>query len=376
MAADPLWERFEDGAGRVGLRLAGRLDLDQAPRLHLHLAELLARPGARAYVVDLAGVERLTGACAALLVDAEARACGLQRPLDFRGAREGVQQILELHRVENPCSILRPPPRRLTIFEQVGDATAEVLAATRHALGFLGEVALAAGRALRRPATLNWRGLLLETERAGADGLPIVALILFLVGLVTSFQAGVQLHKFGADNYIAAMVGISVTRELGPFMAAVVLAGRSGAAFAAELGSMTVSEEIDALRTLGLCPYRHLVLPRILAMAMVLPLLTILADAVGIAGGMASARVQLDTTWLGFLAALRESVALADVVGGLVKAVAFGTVIGLVGCERGLGARGGAAGVGRSTTSAVVAILFWLVVTDALFTLLYDLFGV
>jgi len=197
----------------------------------------------------------------------------------------------------------------------------------------------------------------------------------FLVGLVTAFQAAVQLKQFGANIFVADLVGLSVTRELTPLMTAIIVAGRSGAAFSAELGTMRVSEEIDALRTLGLDPYGFLVLPRIITLVLVLPLLTILADVIAITGGLLVAMLGLDITANAYLIETRKAVELWDVFSGCLKTMCFGLSIALIACQRGLATRGGAEGVGRATTSAVVMSLFAIVVVDAIFTVLFNAFG-
>jgi phospholipid/cholesterol/gamma-HCH transport system permease protein len=200
-------------------------------------------------------------------------------------------------------------------------------------------------------------------------------MINFLVGLVTAFQAAIQLKQFGANIFVADLVGISITRELAPLMTAIIAAGRSGAAFSAELGTMRVSEEIDALRTLGLDPYHFLVFPRVLALAVVLPMLTIFADLIGIAGGLLVAMLSLDLTSNAYLIETQKAVGLWDVFSGCIKSVAFGMNVALIACQRGLSTEGGAEGVGRATTSAVVTSLFAIVVVDAMFTVLFDAFG-
>jgi phospholipid/cholesterol/gamma-HCH transport system permease protein len=249
------------------------------------------------------------------------------------------------------------------------------MVAESHGLDFVGDVVLAGAQALRRPAAVNWADVPRLMERAGADGLPIVLMINFLVGLVTAFQAAIQLKQFGANIFVADLVGLSVTRELAPLMTAIIVAGRSGAAFSAELGTMRVSEEIDALRTLGLDPYHFLVFPRVIALVLVLPLLTILADLVGIAGGLLVAMLGLDLTPNAYLLETQKAVNLWDVFSGVFKTGFFGLNIALIACQRGLATHGGAEGVGRATTSAVVTSLFAIVVVDAIFTLLFNAFG-
>ena len=271
-----------------------------------------------------------------------------------------------------PC--LHPPPAPIGILDEIGRETLGVVA-DNHGLDFIGDVALAGTNAIRAPRSINWRDVPRLVERAGADSVPIVLVINFLVGLVTAFQAAVQLKQFGANIFVADLVGLSVTRELGPLMTAIIVAGRSGAAFSAELGTMRVSEEIDALRTLGLDPYAFLVLPRIITLVLVLPLLTILADVIAIAGGLLVAMLGLDITANAYLIETRKAVELWDVFSGCLKTMFFGLSIALIACQRGLATRGGAEGVGRATTSAVVMSLFAIVVVDAIFTVLFNAFG-
>ena len=225
------------------------------------------------------------------------------------------------------------------------------------------------------PRSANWRELPATMERTGADAVPIVVLINFLVGFVMAFQAAVQLKQFGANIFVADLVGISVTRELGPLMTAIVVCGRSGAAFAAELGSMKVNEEIDALRTMGFGPMRYLVLPRTLALILVLPLLTLLADVAGMLGGLVVGVWNLDLTVRGYLNETARVVSLWDISSGLIKSVVFALAIALIACQQGLATTGGAEGVGRRTTSAVVLTLFALILIDAAVTVLFRVAG-
>jgi len=285
-----------------------------------------------------------------------------------------VLAMLQLYGAHPPRPSAKEPPVRIGVFDQIGR---EVLTTVGEArlLDFIGDVSIAGAQALRRPSTINWADVPHLMERAGADGLPIVAMINFLVGMVTAFQAAIQLKQVGANIFVADLVGLSMTRELAPLMTAIIVAGRSGAAFAAELGTMRVSEEIDALRTLGLDPYQFLVFPRVLALILVLPLLTIMADLVGIAGGLLVAMLTLDLTPSAYLIEVQRVVGLWDVFSGCLKTMFFGLSIALIACQRGLATHGGAEGVGRSTTSAVVTSLFAIVVIDAIFTVLFHAFG-
>jgi phospholipid/cholesterol/gamma-HCH transport system permease protein len=211
-------------------------------------------------------------------------------------------------------------------------------------------------------------------ERTGADAVPIVVLINFLVGFVMAFQGAVQLKQFGANIFVADLVALSVARELGPLMTAIIVCGRSGAAFAAELGTMKVSEEIDALRTMGFGPIRYLVLPRTVALMLVMPMLTLLADLVAIGGGLLVGILSLDLTISAYLGETRSALTLWDVLSGVLKSVVFALAISLISCQQGFATTGGAEGVGRRTTSSVVASLFALILIDAGFTVFFHFF--
>jgi phospholipid/cholesterol/gamma-HCH transport system permease protein len=259
--------------------------------------------------------------------------------------------------------------------DQLGGATWEILYELQQVLAFIGQMVSSLGAVIRSPRTVNWRALAPLIERTGADAVPIVLLINFLVGLVMAFQSAVQLKTFGANIFIADLIGISMTRELGPLMTAIVVTGRTGAAFAAELGSMKVNEEIDALRTMGFGALRYLVLPRLLALMFVMPILALLADVVGILGGLTVAVTSLDLTASVYFTQIHKAVTPWDVSSGLIKSVLFGLAIGLISCQQGLATSGGAEGVGRRTTSAVVTTLFTLILLDATYTVLFRIFN-
>jgi phospholipid/cholesterol/gamma-HCH transport system permease protein len=324
--------------------------------------------------LDLSGVVHLDGAATALVLDLRSELVAAGSQAEIVGAVGPVQALLELYGAHPRRQSHKGPPARSGILDQIGREVAAMFG-EGGALDFVGDLALAGSQAVRRPRSINWAEVLPLAERAGADGLPIVLLLNFLVGLVTAFQASVQLRQFGADIFVADLVGLAVTRELAPLMTAIIVAGRSGAAFSAELGTMRVSEEIDALRTLGLDPYHFLVFPRIIALVLVLPLLTILADVVGIAGGLVVASVGLDLPPNAYLLEIQKAVDPWDVFSGVLKTAFFGLAIALVACARGLATRGGAEGVGRATTSAVVTSIFAIVVLDAIFTVLFNALG-
>lgn len=364
---------WSDGPAGRRVRLAGELTLREAGRLRQRLAQLLT--GAESEI-DLSGVRRIDGGAAAVLAESWGRAQGAGRELRFVDAPAPVRAVLDLYTMREAFAPERDGPPRESTLAQIGRATADAVSAARGSLEFLGGLARAVALSVRRPRSVRWRDVVGLAERHGSDALPITLLIGALIGMITAFQAAMQLTKFGADSLVADAVGLSITRELGPLMTAIVIAGRSGAAIAAEVGTMKVSEEVDALRTLGFDPYRFLVLPRILAVVCVAPLLTLLVDLVGLIAGLVIALLTLDVGWRGYLISTEAALSLPDIFGGVLKAFVFGGLIATLACERGLAATGGAVGVGRATTSAVVAILFHLILADAFFAVLFNLWGI
>jgi phospholipid/cholesterol/gamma-HCH transport system permease protein len=218
---------------------------------------------------------------------------------------------------------------------------------------------------------LKWRSALHQMVLAGVDSVPIVSLISFFLGLVLALQGAYQLQKFGASYYVTALVGVSMTRELGPLITAIVIAGRSGSAFAAEIGTMKVSEEIDALEAMGLNSVRYLVVPKYVALLIMMPCLTLLSDLAGILGGGVFEVYQLDQTFPMFVLATRDALVMRDISTGLVKSLVFGLIITKVGCYEGFSVRGGAEGVGKATTSSVVVSIFLIIFADVIFTALF-----
>ncbi|HEX5054718.1 MAG TPA: MlaE family lipid ABC transporter permease subunit [Planctomycetota bacterium] len=357
------------------LRLAGHLSLDEGAALWRQFEAALREIGAGDVNVDVAGVESLDGGAAALLAAGVAQHRVRGGDVSFVGAGRETARLLALYDCARggPCE--RPWPRQPGLLTDIGSFTYVAVDTTRAILAFIGDLVVGVVQAARSPRTVHFADLGSLIERAGADGIPIVLLINFLIGAILGLQGAIQLHRFGGDPFLANLVGLSVVRELGPLMTAILVTGRSGAAYAAELGTMTVNEEIDALRTLGQDPQRFLVFPRVVALVFVVPILTVLGDLVGSLGGLAIAVTYLEQPSTVYLQALQRAVHLGDVATGLLKSVAFAVAIALIACQRGLATRGGAAGVGRSTTSAVVVVLFMLVALDAVFTWVFSLLG-
>ena len=264
------------------------------------------------------------------------------------------------------------------LLEQDMQLVSQIGESVTNGLAYLGSLATLGGRAAYYTFVGPFQGRPLRFERAvsqamdvGVQALPILSLITFFIGLILALQSAYELRKFGAIELVATAVAISMTRELGPLITAIVVIGRSGSAFAAEIGTMKVTEEIDALETMAISPVHFLVTPKFLAMVVMLPCLTIWANTMGVLGGALFGVTQADFTWVRYVRASIDALFLRDITTGLIKSVMFGITITAVGCLEGLSTGAGAEQVGRSTTRAVVMSIFLVVVVDLVFTVLF-----
>lgn len=351
----------------LGVRLSGQLCIHDAGRIVAAVRE--ATNDAKTVEIDLGNVEQIDGSVAALI----------GADLNERGVRSHLHSGERFRALFDLCTEGAPPqPRERTterIAAHVGRVTVEGTLGLQRMLGFVGELALAVQRLVRRPRAGHWQEIPLLVQRVGLDAVPVILVINFLVGFVMAFMAARSLEMFGANLLIADLVAIAMTRQLGPMMTAIIVCGRSGAAFATEIGSMKVSEEIDALRTLGLQPFEWLVVPRLIALVLVLPVLTLLADLVGIAGGLMVGITSVGLSARSYIDETRRVLEAWDIESGLVMSVAFAIAIGLIACQQGLAASGGPLGVGRRTTATVVMSLFAIVLLDAALTIAFRALG-
>lgn len=300
-----------------------------------------------------------------------------QRGLRFEitGADEKTKAMLgmvDLHEIAE-MSEVAPRVKPGNRFVIMGEHTLVFFQHARFIFVFIGEIFLALLHAVRSPGRIRLGDLLRGIEGHGVNALPIITIVNLLVGMVLAFQAAIQLRQFGANIYVANLVGLAQTREFGPLITAILLTGRSGSAFAAEIGSMMVNEEVDALKTMALDPVRFLVVPKVLALLVALPLLAFYADIMGILGGLIVGVLGLGLTVQGFLLQLQGAIGLFDVFSGIAKTFAFALIIAGVGCLRGFQVRGGADSVGKAATSTVVTGIFLMILVDAVFTVLYQL---
>ncbi len=320
--------------------------------------------------LDLAAASAIDGTVMALLVDLRAALARRGITAQITGATERLGGLVHLYGGDR-APRGESTERRASVLTRVGGAVADTARRGRGLIEFAGELVRGVFAIVRRPSLGGWRDLGPLIARTGADGILIVLVLDFLVGFVMAYQSTRQLQTYGANLYVADIVGISMTRELAPLITAIIIAGRSGAGFAAELGTMRVSEEIDALRTMGIAPVPYLVVPRIVALAIAAPVLVLLGDVAGVVGGLVVGATSLDVHPHAYLTELREVIVASDLWTGIVKSVAFGIAIAIIGCQQGLTTRGAASGVGRSTTTTVVACLFMLVAIDTGLTMLF-----
>ncbi len=358
------------------LILSGRWTASGIGALPPQLLAVQPAPGT-SVTVDGAQVEALDTAGAWTLQQWLLRLRRDGVPVAIVGLRAEPARLLEAiaRHVRDPAATttLLVRPEASNALDQIGRHTVGATGQAVALLAFVGESALALATCLAHPKRLRWRPILFNIRSAGFDALPIVGLLSFLLGVVVAYQAADQLRRYGANIFVADLVGLSMLREFAPLMTAIIIAGRSGSAYAAQIGTMAVTEEIDAMRTIGIAPLELLVLPKIIALVIALPLLTVFADVLGVFGGMVMARAQLGVSYGEFLDRFSKAISVTSYLIGIGKAPVFAAIIAVVGCFQGMRTRGGPDSVGRQTTRAVVQGIFLVIVADALFSVAFSL---
>jgi phospholipid/cholesterol/gamma-HCH transport system permease protein len=371
------WIEAVGGADALVLRAGGEWRLADAAALDRKVSRLRLPP-ARQVRIDLGAIEGLDTAGAWLVLR-------LERALAAQGAEVTIENLAhELEPLLQQVGKRAPtdaPPRRSGPalghgLAALGAATIDLVQTGLAHLGFLGLVTLTAGRALRDPRRVRGVALVAQMQRAGVSALPIIGLLSFLVGVVMVFQGADQLRRFGAEIYTVNLVGVGFLREMGVLLAAIIIAGRSGSAFTAEIGAMQINEEIDALKTLALDPIELLVLPRLFALMLVMPLIAFYADLMGLLGGAILCWLVLGLPLPVFLQQLHDALTLWYFWLGILKAPFFAAAIALVGCHEGLAVESSAESLGRHTTRAVVQSVFLVIVIDAAFSILFSALGI
>ena len=334
--------------------------------------DALAAPAGETWVIDASGIEALDTAGAWILQTLLRRLRDGAAGVELRQLRPEFARLFDALAQESAPGPAPIPSHPLSRLESLGQGAASLLAQGCALLAFIGECTFALGGWLAHPTRIRWRPILYNIRSAGVDALPIVGLLSFLLGIVVAYQGAAQLRLYGANIFVVDLVALSMLREFAPLITAIIVAGRSGSAYAAQIGTMAVTEEIDAMRTIGIAPLDMLVLPKVLALLITLPLLTLFADLFGVLGGMLMAHIQLDVGTAEFLDRFVKTVSVTDLLIGIGKAPVFAAIIVTVGCFQGFQTKGGADSVGRQTTRSVVHSIFMVIVADALFSVAFS----
>lgn len=356
--------------GEITFSVEGRIALDNIGVVMPAIGGLMDEMAPSGLTVDLSGLEYLDSAGALILVELENRARSASIPFRFANLSQETEGIMALL---DRDAISRKPlvaGREASGFiEEVGDVALGLSRDFVTFMTFLGELLIAVVYCVRHPRSLRWEDVFFYMKRAGVDGLPIVGLINLLLGFVIGIMASEQLSQYEFNVFLGSLVAIAMVKEFGPIMTAILVAGRSGSAFAAEIGTMKVNEEVDALVTMGFDPVRFLAVPKVLAMIIIVPVLTLYADFLGILGGLIVGVADLGLAPYTYFHEIPGSITIFDVLTSLVKTAVFALIISAIGCQRGFQARGGAEAVGKITTSAAVSAIFLIIIVDAAFAM-------
>ncbi len=363
--------------GVLSVRAAGNWTLAAISKAGVSPEERLpTTDGVSRLVLDVADVDEWDSGLVTFALNLQ-RFCDARKiGFDGKGLPDGASRLLDLAVSGQRGAVPPHPVVPTSVLADIGSETAAGFHAAGDMLGFFGESLQAVGQWIKGRSRMRVSDLYAIIEECGPRALPIVTLINFLIGIIMAFVGAVQLQAFGAEIFVANLVGIAMVRELGPVMTAIVLAGRTGAAFAAQLGTMTVNEEIAALRTVGVPPIEFLVLPRMVALVIMVPLLVIYANVVGMLGGLLIAQVMLDISFIEYFNQTAGAVSMTDWAGGMIKAAVFGVVVAVAGCMRGMQCGRSASDVGIATTSAVVTSIVFIIILDATLTVFYTVLGI
>ncbi len=361
--------------GHAVFFISGRLALKELNNFIADAYRILKDKFPARLDINLAGITSLDSAGALALLQLQEDFASGSASVEFHDATTQIKGILDLlHERADHTPALVPQRKTPLILERIGEASLHLRHDFVEIMSFAGELLIALTDSLLRPKTIRWRDVLFYTKRAGVDGLPIVGLISLLMGLIMAFMASLQLKLFGANVYVASLLAVAMVKELGPIMTAILVAGRSGSAFAAEIGTMIVNDEVNALKTMGFEPTRFLAVPKVLATILVVPLLTIFADVFAILGGLLVG-LGLDLTVYTYIQQTRTSIDVSDILTSLLKSAVFAVLIAGIGCQRGFQVSGGAESVGASATSAVVSAIFLIIVADSAFAIIFHYVG-
>ncbi len=357
--------------GALYVYLTGNIDVQSASLLIDKLPPLIEKHTPRRLTVDLDAVQHFDDFGALLLFHLKHLMSGLKGHFQLHAVPPHVAEVLTMVDFAGHKKCRFPQKNRpLNFLVRLGGAIIDDAANIRFSLSFLGDILISLVHICRHPRSLRWDDSIFHMENSGVAALPIVGLISFLLGLIMAFVSSLQLRQFGAGIYVAALVALAMVSELGPIITAIIFSGRSGSAFAAEIATMQISEEIDALHTMGFDPVRFLALPRVTASLVMVPVLTLFSDLFAIAGGLMVGTLMLDLTASAYISKTLATLTLFDTLWGMFKSVVFAFLISWVGCLRGFQARGGPSAVGRAATSSVVTSIFLIILFDSIFAVI------
>ena len=366
-----LYDISEKENGEITIYLKERIDIYKSASILKNLTFLIKAKPPFSMIVDLAGVIYFDDYGALLLFKLKNLITAKKGDFNIINAGDMVNKTLSMIDFDSHGKTVAGKGKKpLNIFVHLGESTIEHALNIRFLLSFFGSVVISLVHVLFHPKSLRIDDTLLCMKKTGVDALPIVGLISFLLGLIMAFVSSIQLQDFGANIYVASLVGLVMVPELGPIMTAIVVSGRSGSAFAAEIGSMKISEEIDALFTMGFDPTLFLAVPRIVASIIVIPILTLFSDIFAVAGGLVVGVLMLDLTPTSYMSQTLATLTFFDVSWGMLKSSIFAVLIASVGCLRGFQAGRGAASVGNAATSAVVSGIFLIILFDSIFAVI------
>lgn len=351
--------------------LKGKIDAETSAAILKKIYPLIKKKSPSTLIADLDGITCFDDFGALLLIELRQTIFDHKGKFRIINMKPEVQEILSQVGFDSNerCVALRKkkPPN---LFWILGDTTFSHIAGIKQLISFTGSVAIAFLYVCLHPKSLRWDDTFLRMEKTGTDAVPVVGLISFLLGMIMAFMSSLQLRQFGANLYVASLVALAMVSELGPIMTAIIVAGRSGSAFAAEIGTMKISEEIDALFTMGFNPLLFLTIPRMIASIIVVPVLTLFSEVFAIAGGLVIGVFMLDLTPGSYFHQTLNILTLFDLLWGILKSAVFAALIAGIGCFRGFQARGGAEAVGNAATSAVVSSIFLIILFDSIFAVI------
>jgi phospholipid/cholesterol/gamma-HCH transport system permease protein len=340
------------------------------------LQQLLQTPGPAAVSFSTSELGKWDTGLIIVLIELHREATNRDADFDAAGLPDGARRLLDLAFAVAEREGARRHVKRKRFFERAGESALEVAEGGKDLLTFTGELVLSLGRYARGTATYLRSDLMQYIQEAGAEAFAIVSVISFLIGMIFAFVGVMQLNMFGAGIYTADLVAVAMVREMAPIMTAIIMAGRTGAAYAAQLGTMKVNEEIDALETLGMQPIDFLVTPRVIALVLMMPLLTMYGSLMGILGGLAVGVIMLDISLVQYVTQTVGAVGLNSLFGGLFKSIVYGSLVALAGCQQGMACGNSALAVGQSTTKAVVMGIVLIVVSASVLTVIYINVGI